>query len=103
MPAGINKRRKQIGTRRGLGATQVDILRYFAFETLFATLIEVSLGAVLTVGFSIALTINFTMPTLSWYYTPLGMLGLSLLEQPAVLGPTSGAARTQPAVATRAT
>lgn len=100
---GINKRRKQIGTRRALGATQVDILRYFMLENLFVTLIGVSLGAVLTVGFSIALTTNFNMPTLSWYYTPLGMLGLLLLGQLAVLGPASGAARTQPAVATRAT
>ncbi|MFT4863593.1 MAG: putative ABC transport system permease protein [Pseudohongiellaceae bacterium] len=100
---GINKRRKQIGTRRALGATQVDILRYFMLENLFVTLIGVSFGAVLTVGFSIALTTNFNMPTLSWYYIPTGMVALLFLGQLAVLGPSSGAARTQPAIATRAT
>ncbi len=100
---GINKRRKQIGTRRALGATQIDILRYFMLENLFVTSIGVSVGAVLTVGFSIALTTNFNMPVLNWYYIPIGMLALLLLGQLAVLGPASGAARTQPAIATRST
>jgi putative ABC transport system permease protein len=98
---GINKRRKQIGTRRALGATQFDILRYFMLENLLITSIGVSAGALLTLAFSIMLTTNFNMPTLAWYYTPIGMLGLLILGQIAVLGPSSGAARIQPAIATR--
>lgn len=98
---GINRRRKQIGTRRALGATRVAILRYFMVENLFVTGIGVTLGAALTIGFSIVLTTNFNMPVMAWYYTPLGMLALILVGQLAVLGPSTGAARTEPAIATR--
>ncbi|MDP6414010.1 MAG: cell division protein FtsX [Gammaproteobacteria bacterium] len=93
---GINRRRKQIGTRRALGATRTQILRYFMVSG-----IGVALGAVLTIGFSILLTSNFNMPVMAWYYTPLGMLALVVIGQLAVLGPSSGAARTEPAIATR--
>ena len=98
---GINRRRKQIGTRRALGATRFQILRYFLVENLFITGIGVAIGAVLTVGFSIILATNFNMPAMAWYYTPLGMLALLVIGQLAVLGPAASAARTQPAIATR--
>lgn len=98
---GINRRRKQIGTRRALGATRFEILRYFLVENFFITGIGVALGAVLTIGFSIVLTTNFNMPTMAWYYTPLGMLALLIIGQLAVLGPAAGAAKIQPAIATR--
>lgn len=98
---GINKRRKQIGTRRALGATQMQILRYFMVENLLITGVGVTLGAVLTLALSITLTTNFNMPTMAWYYTPLGMLALILVGQMAVFGPSSRAARTEPAIATR--
>ena len=98
---GINRRRKQIGTRRALGATRFQILRYFLVENLFITGIGVAIGAVLTVGFRIILTTNFNMPAMAWYYTPLGMLALLVIGQLAVLGPAASAARTQPAIATR--
>lgn len=98
---GINRRRKQIGTRRALGATRFEILRYFMIENMFITGIGVIIGAVLTIAFSIVLTTNFNMPTMAWYYTPLGMLALMVIGQISVLGPSSGAARIQPAIATR--
>lgn len=98
---GINRRRKQIGTRRALGATRYEIRRYFMTENFLVTSIGVFLGALLTLGFSILLTSNFNMPTMAWYYTPVGMLALIVIGQIAVLGPSSGAARTEPAIATR--
>ncbi len=98
---GINRRRKQIGTRRALGATRLQILRYFMVENFLVSGIGVALGAVLTIGFSILLTSSFNMPVMAWYYTPLGMLALLVIGQIAVLGPSSGAARTEPAIATR--
>lgn len=98
---GINRRRKQIGTRRALGATRPEILRHFMLENLLITGVGVFVGAALTIGFSIVLTTNFNMPTMAWYYTPLGMLALMLIGQIAVLGPSSGAARIEPAIATR--
>lgn len=98
---GINKRRKQIGTRRALGATQVQILRYFMLENFFVTGAGVLAGAVFTLALSIMLTTNFNMPTMAWYYIPVGMLLLLLVGQVAVFGPSSSAARTEPALATR--
>jgi len=98
---GINRRRQQIGTRRALGATRPQILRYFMLENFMITSVGVLIGAALTIGFSIVLTTNFNMPTMAWYYTPLGMLALLLIGQIAVLGPSSGAAKIEPALATR--
>lgn len=98
---GINRRRKQIGTRRALGATRFEILRHFMLENFLITGVGVVVGAVLTIGFSIVLTTSFDMPAMAWYYTPLGMLSLLLIGQLAVLGPSRGAARIEPALATR--
>jgi putative ABC transport system permease protein len=98
---GINRRRKQIGTRRALGATQFQILRYFMVENFFVTGVGVTLGATLTIAFSIALSTLFDMPTMAWYYTPLGMLVLIGIGQLAVLAPAAKAARIEPAIATR--
>ncbi len=98
---GINRRRKQIGTRRALGATKQSILLHFMMENALITGAGVVLGAVFTIGFSIVLTSSFNMPTMAWYYTPIGMLALIVVGQLAVLGPSKGAADTEPAIATR--
>lgn len=97
----INRRRKQIGTRRALGATRSAILRYFLVENLFITAAGVTLGAILTVALSILLTTSFNMPAMAWYYTPLGALALILVGQLAALGPSARATRVTPATATR--
>ncbi len=97
----INRRHKQIATRRALGATQLEILRYFMLENLLITGAGVLIGAVLTLAFSIMLTTNFNLPAMTWYYTPVGMLALLLVGQVAVFGPSFGAASTEPAIATR--
>ncbi len=98
---GINRRRKQIGTRRALGASRLEILRYFLLENLLITGVGVTVGAVLTIALSILISNMFNMPAMAWYYTPLGMLVLLLLGQLAVFGPSRGAARIEPAIATR--
>jgi putative ABC transport system permease protein len=97
----INRRRKQIGTRRALGATKLEILRYFLLENLFITIAGVTVGAVLTIAFSIVLTQTFNMPPMAWYYTPLGALALVMIGQLAAFGPSSRAAGIAPAIATR--
>jgi len=97
----INRRRKQIGTRRALGATKPAILRYFMLENLFITAIGVGIGAVLSIALSIVLTTQFNMPTMAWYYTPIGALALLFMGQLAALGPSSRAAGVEPAIATR--
>lgn len=97
----INRRRKQIGTRRALGATKLEILRYFMLENFFITTAGVAVGAVLTIALSIVLTTSFNMPAMAWYYTPLGALALILVGQLSALGPSTRAAGTEPAIATR--
>ena len=98
---GINRRRKQIGTRRALGATQGEIVRYFVLENLIISGIGVTMGAVLTIGFNIFLVQAFNMPRIDWYYTPLGMLTLVVVGLLAVLGPSQRASTIPPALATR--
>lgn len=70
-------------------------------ENFMVPAIGVFLGALLTIGFSIVLTSSFNMQTMTWYYTPIGMLALIVIGQIAVLDLSSGAARTEPAITTR--
>lgn len=97
----INRRRKQVGTRRALGATRPQILRHFMLENFFITSVGVLIGAVLTIALSIVLTTSFNMPAMAWYYTPVGAVILVLIGQLAALGPSARAARITPAIATR--
>jgi len=97
----INRRRKQIGTRRALGASRLEILRYFMLENFMISTMGVLIGAALTIGLSIFISTAFNMPAMAWYYTPLGMLTLVVLGQLAVFGPSNGAAKTELAIATR--
>ena len=97
----INRRRKQIGTRRALGATRSDILRYFLLENLLISSTGVVTGAILAIAFNLFLVQTFDMSRLDWYYAPIGMLVLLVLGQLSVVGPASSASRISPALATR--
>src|SRR5690606_30579899 len=97
----INRRRKQIGTRRALGATQFSVLRYFLLENLIISASGVIIGAMLAVGFNMFLVQRFDMPRMEWYLAPIGMLVLLILGQLAVIVPAARAAQISPALATR--
>jgi len=97
----VAQRTKQIGTRRALGATKRDILRYFQTENFIITTMGLIAGGILAYGFSLWLMRTYQSPRLPWYYVPLGFLSLWLLGQLAVLGPALRASRVPPAVATR--
>jgi putative ABC transport system permease protein len=97
----VNQRKKQIGTRRALGASQPAIIRYFMIENFLISSIGVLLGAVLTVGLNIILVNTFGLDTIDWFYIPIGMLVLWLVGQAAVFGPARKAANIPPALATR--
>lgn len=97
----VNRRKKQIGTRRALGASQAAIIRYFMLENFLISSIGVVLGAILTVSLNLALVNMFSMAMLDWYYIPAGMLVLWLVGQIAVYGPAKRAANIPPAMATR--
>ncbi|MFT4796914.1 MAG: putative ABC transport system permease protein [Sulfitobacter sp.] len=97
----VNRRKKQIGVRRALGATQGAILRYFMVENFLISSIGVLLGAVLSVGLNIILVDQFSLTPIDWYLIPTGMLALWLVGQIAVFGPAQRAASISPASATR--
>ncbi len=97
----VAQRTRQIGTRRALGATKGDILRYFQTENFIITTLGLLLGGVLAYALSLWLMQQYQAPRLPWYYVPVGFVCLWALGQLAVLGPALRASRVPPAVATR--
>jgi putative ABC transport system permease protein len=97
----VRQRTKQIGTRRAIGATRLDIMRYFMVENWLVTSIGVVAGAVLAVGFNMWLVDTYELEKLNWLYLPLGMVALWIIGQLAVLVPAIRAANIAPAIATR--
>ena len=97
----VNRRTKQIGTRRALGASKVAILRYFMTENFIISLVGVLIGAALTVGLNIVMIEAFSLTRIAWYLVPVAMLMLLLVGQAAVFGPAKRASSVPPAVATR--
>ncbi|MBL0162828.1 MAG: ABC transporter permease [Xanthomonadales bacterium] len=97
----VAQRTRQIGTRRALGASRTDILRYFQTENFIITTFGLIVGGVLAYAFSLWMMQAYESPRLPWYYVPIGFLCLWALGQLAVLGPAMRASRVPPAVATR--
>ncbi|HEX7029595.1 MAG TPA: FtsX-like permease family protein [Gammaproteobacteria bacterium] len=97
----VNQRKKQIGTRRALGARRIDILRYFLVESLAITGIGIVIGTLLAFGMSWWLGTQFNLPQLDWRFVPPVILGVLVISQLAVLGPARRASGISPALATR--
>jgi putative ABC transport system permease protein len=97
----VAQRTRQIGTRRALGATKLDILRYFQTENFIITTMGLIGGGILAYGFSLYLMKEYQSPRLPWFYVPVGFVCLWILGQIAVLGPALRASRVPPAIATR--
>jgi len=97
----VNRRTKQIGTRRALGASKLAILRYFMTENFIISLFGVLIGAALTIGLNIIMIETFSLTRIAWYLVPVAMLMLLVVGQAAVFGPAKRASSVPPAVATR--
>ncbi|NIP16837.1 MAG: FtsX-like permease family protein [Xanthomonadales bacterium] len=97
----VNRRTKQIGVRRALGAPRVAIMRYFMTENLLISLVGVAAGAALTVGLNIWMVEAFSLTRVDWHLIPVAMIVLCLVGQLAVMGPARKGAAVPPAVATR--
>ncbi len=97
----VTERTRQIGTRRALGATMFDILRYFLIENWLVTTIGIAAGAGLAVGLNVALLSAVEGARLGAGTVVLGAVVLWLLGLGSALVPALRAARTSPAVATR--
>jgi len=97
----VTQRRKQIGTRRALGATRFDIVRYFMLENGLITTFGLVIGLAGSIGLNWFLDTQYEVGRVPLWYLPIGMLGLWLLGQLAVLLPARRAANIPPALATR--
>lgn len=97
----VSQRRKQIGTRRALGATRFHIMRYFMVENWLITSMGLALGIAGTLALNWVLDTEYQTGRMPLFYLPLGVVLLWLLGQLAVLVPARRAAATPPALATR--
>ncbi|MEM7282706.1 MAG: FtsX-like permease family protein [Pseudomonadota bacterium] len=97
----VTQRTKQIGTRRALGATRMDIVKQFMLENWIVTTVGAVLGVILTLVVAYWLEVTFELPRLEWQYLPLSVLVLWVLSSLAVIEPARRAASVPPAVATR--
>lgn len=97
----VQQRKRQIGVRRALGATRLNILRYFLLENFLLSTIGVGLGLLASVGINLILMQHYEMGRMPWYYLPVGAVLLWLIGQIAVLKPSLRAASVPPVAAIR--
>jgi len=97
----VNQRIKQIGTRRALGATKADILRYFVTENLLITSFGLLVGVLMTLGFNMFLAEKFAMPAFNWGLIPIGGILMFVVGIVAVWLPALRASKISPAIATQ--
>jgi putative ABC transport system permease protein len=97
----VGTRTKQIGTRRALGAQQIDIILHFIVENWLVTTIGVVAGCALALGAGAYVSNEYGLPRLDLYYLIGGVLVLWVIGLLAVLYPARRAASVSPDTATR--
>lgn len=97
----VAERRRQIGTRRALGATRNDVLRYFLLENWVVTTCGVALGVALAVALNVGLVNLVDGQRLAWQALATGVALLWAIGLLSALGPALRAAQVPPAIATR--
>jgi putative ABC transport system permease protein len=97
----VTLRRQQIGIRRALGATRLNILRHFQKENLMIAATGALAGAVLAVALNIWMVQRFEMVRMAESQVLGGALLLLVLGQIAVFLPARRAASILPAVTIR--
>ena len=97
----INRRTKQIGTRRALGATKGQIMRYFMMENFIISAFGNMIGCLGAVALNMWLVHTFSLSPISFELIAFGVVTLFIVGQLAVLYPARKAAMIAPATATR--
>ena len=98
----VQQRTRMIGTRRAMGATRGQILRYFQTENFLLTSLGIVVGVVGAYGISLLLMRNYELPRLPLVYVIASAAALWVLGQIAVLAPARRAAALAPVAALRA-
>ena len=83
----IIKRRKQIGIRRALGATKLDIVYYFVLENALQMSIAIILGIALAISLNVVLVTHYGFAKLPYIYLLYATLVIYLLGLLATLKP----------------
>ena len=97
----VTERTRQIGTRRALGATKIDIVRYFLVENWMITGIGLVIGLGLTFALNYLLAQFADAPKVGWGLIAAGAFGLWLTGVIAALAPALRATGVSPEIATR--
>lgn len=97
----INKRTKQIGTRRAIGARKSDIVRYFLLENILICSVGLVLGGVAAVVLGEQLMQMYSLPALDPQYVYFTTGFVLLLSALTVIVPAIKAANIPPSIATR--
>ena len=79
MLANVYERRKEIGTRRAIGAQKKDILLQFLVETVFLTMIGGGLGIGLGIGLTALITHFSGMTAVISPWSIIGSIGVSTI------------------------
>ena len=97
----VTERRKQIGTRRALGATKAAVLRYFLLENWIVTNAGLILGVAAAYGLNVLLVTQTAGAKLDWRFVVAAVVLLWLQGIVATLIPAMRATRFSPVIATR--
>lgn len=97
----VTERRKQIGTRRALGATKAAVLRYFLLENWIVTNAGLILGVAAAYGLNVLLVTKAAGAKLDWRFVAAAVVLLWLQGIVATLIPAMRATRFSPVIATR--
>jgi len=97
----VQRRQRQIGIRRALGATRGNVLRYFQTENFLIVTAGIAAGMFAAYAINRWLMQHYELPPLPLHYLPIGAFALWALGQLAVLAPALRAMQVPPAVATR--
>jgi putative ABC transport system permease protein len=97
----VAERRRQIGTRRALGADKASIVRHFLLENWMVTSCGVVLGVALAYGLNFGMVTWVSGARLSLPVIAAGAAGLWLIGIASALGPALRGAQVPPAIATR--
>ncbi|WP_299082306.1 FtsX-like permease family protein [uncultured Paraglaciecola sp.] len=98
----VTQRQKQIGTRRALGATKWDVVRYFMLENGILSGLGIMIGLALSLLFTFVLTEESGVNILDMSYIFATAFFILLINQLAVFIPAKRAASVAPAIVTRA-
>jgi len=97
----VTQKRKQIGTRRALGAKKSDIMRYFLTENSIITLIGLLIGILVTLMITFELSEQASQNFMNLSVLLLTGLVMWIVNILAVWFPAKRAANIEPAIVTR--